>query len=79
MPKAPKPHKPQLPTTRESLARIASSLASIARSLEFGLYDSKGDAALDAIQSALTDIAQYGPGKAPKERYEWRTENAQEA
>ena len=40
--------------------------------LEFGLYDGKGDCALEGIKDALYDIAQFGPGKAPKDRYSWR-------
>jgi hypothetical protein len=72
MRKTRKAPKPKLPTTRESLARIADSLANISRHLELGLSDSKGDGALDAMQCALFDIAQFGPGNAPKERYEWR-------
>jgi hypothetical protein len=72
MPKTPKQPKVKIPTTTESLARIADSLAKIALILETGLFDSRGDGALDSIQSALFDIAQYGPGGAPKDRYAWR-------
>ena len=67
-----KTKKPKAPTTRESLARISEALSHIARSLEAGLYDLKGDSALTGIQEALWDIAEYGPGKAPKGHYDWR-------
>jgi hypothetical protein len=41
--------------------------------LQAGLFDPlKGDSVLDSLQSALHDIAEYGPGKAPKGHYAWR-------
>ena len=73
MKKLRKTRKPKLPTVRESLARISDSLLQIADNLKYGLYDSgNGDAVLQNIQEALWDMAEYGPGKAPKDRYDWR-------
>jgi len=76
MPKSKKPpSKPSIPTIRQSLAKISESLSQIALYLKCGLYDGKGDSALENIQEAVCDIAQYGAGKAPKELYEWRHQN----
>jgi hypothetical protein len=71
----PKVNKPKLPTTRESLAKISDSLTRIAKLLETGLYSANGDCALENIQYALYDIAEYGPGKVPKKQYAWRHSN----
>lgn len=60
--------KPKTPTVRESLAKISESLSQIADALR----DSRGDYASWGILDALNDIAEYGPGKAPKDRYDWR-------
>jgi len=57
---------PKLPTTRESLARISESLSRIANMIETALFDGKGDPLLEGLSCALMDIAEYGPGKAPK-------------
>ena len=67
-----KGRKPAVPTVEESLAQISESLRKIAEELEFGLYNGKGDCVLETIKDALHDIAEYGPGRAPKGHYRWR-------
>lgn len=68
MKKASRPRNPRVPTARESLAQVNKSLSLILDAL----CDAKGDFALWGILEALNDIAEYGPGKAPKEKYAWR-------
>ena len=72
MPKAPRAQKPKLPTAQQSLAQIAESLGKIACILEASFLDLNGNCLLENISSALFDVAQYGPGQAPKDRYAWR-------